>query len=224
MGAKIDVYLDCVSAYSYFAILYLLKNRKALAEHEVEIEFHPVFLGGINVGSGNKPPWTLPNKAKHGDFDIARAKKYFGCPKMKTPSSFPILSLLPQRSLSYAKHNLPTEKYEKAFLEFFVAMWEQDLDLSKPELLLEVLARVYSEAEAKEIVDAASKPNIKKMLNDTTQKALDMGAFGCPWYLVRNARDVEEPFFGSDRFHYMWEFLGLPWRDLEILSGQKAKI
>lgn len=119
---------------------------------------------------------------------------------MKTPSSFPILSLLPQRSLSYAKHNLPTEKYEKAFLEFFVAMWEQDLDLSKPELLLEVLARVYSEAEAKEIVDAASKPDIKKMLNDTTQKALDMGAFGCPWYLVRNARDVEEPFFGSDRF------------------------
>ncbi|KAK7556737.1 DSBA family oxidoreductase [Phyllosticta citricarpa] len=224
MGAKIDVYIDCVSAYSYFAILYLLKNRQALAEHEVEIEFHPVFLGGINAGSGNKPPWTLPNKAKYANFDMARAKAYFGCPKMKTPSSFPILSLLPQRALTYAKRNLPTEKVEKAFLEFFVAMWEQDLDLSKPELLLEVLSRVYSGPEAKEIVDATSNPEVKKLLNETTQKTLDMGAFGCPWYLVRNAQGAEEPFFGSDRFHYMWMFLGLPWRDIGIVSGQKAKI
>jgi glutathione S-transferase kappa 1 len=51
-------------------------------------------LGGINVGSGNKPPWSLPAKAKYFIFDGSRAKKYFGETKIQTPDFFPILSLL----------------------------------------------------------------------------------------------------------------------------------
>jgi len=43
---------------------------------------------------------------------------------------------------------------------------------------------------------------------------------------VRNTEGKEEPFFGSDRFHFMWEYLGLPWQDIEILppKGEKAKL
>lgn len=52
-----------------------------------------MFLGGINVGSGNKPPWTLPAKAAYGKFDGKRAQQYFGVP-IEVPSFFPILSLL----------------------------------------------------------------------------------------------------------------------------------
>lgn len=77
--------------------------------------FHPVFLGGINVGSGtftpvisyrtkpiahnlkgNKPPWTLPAKAAYSKFDSERACKYFGVPQIKTPDFFPILSIMVQ--------------------------------------------------------------------------------------------------------------------------------
>lgn len=39
MGGKIDAYLDCVSPYSYYALLYLQKNRKALASYGVEVEY-----------------------------------------------------------------------------------------------------------------------------------------------------------------------------------------
>ena len=71
---------------------------------------HPIFLGGVNVGSGkafniikssftyhlpgNKPPWTLPAKAAYGKFDGDRARKYHGVKEITTPSFFPILSLL----------------------------------------------------------------------------------------------------------------------------------
>lgn len=52
---------------------------------------------------------------------------------------------------------------------------------------------------------------------------LGKGAFGSPWFWVRNGEGKEEPFFGSDRFHFMWEYLGLPWQDIEILPpGAKA--
>jgi hypothetical protein len=54
-------------------------------------------------------------------------------------------------------------------------------------------------------------------LTANTKEALDKGAFGVPWFWVRNAEGKEEPFIGSDRFHFMWEFLGLPWQDIAIL-------
>lgn len=44
--------------------------------------------------SGNKPPWTLPAKAKYLKFDGDRAKKYFGAQDMSTPEFSPILSIL----------------------------------------------------------------------------------------------------------------------------------
>jgi 2-hydroxychromene-2-carboxylate isomerase len=39
---------------------------------------------------GNKPPWTLPAKAKYGEFDSDRAKKYHGLEEISTPPFFPL--------------------------------------------------------------------------------------------------------------------------------------
>lgn len=64
-----------------------------------------MFLGGINVASGNKPPWSLPAKAAYGVFDGDRAKKYFGATDIRTPDFFPILSIL-VRHLFYGLNSL----------------------------------------------------------------------------------------------------------------------
>lgn len=68
------------------------------------------------------------------------------------------------------------------------------------------------------------------------------GAFGCPWFWVTNREGKGEPFFGSDRyvaplldeafypigassrFHFMWEFLDLPWQDVKLLSKEEAVV
>lgn len=73
--------------------MYLRKNRELLKQYDVEVEFHPIFLGGINVGSGNKPPWSLPAKAKYGPYDLKRAVKWFGTKKLQSAPFFPILSV-----------------------------------------------------------------------------------------------------------------------------------
>lgn len=66
------------------------------------------------------------------------------------------------------------------------------------------------------------------MLTDETAMLVEKGAFGAPWWLVTNSEGVEEPFFGSDRFHFVYQFLGVPFRDMEILppggSGNGAKL
>lgn len=45
------------------------------------------------AGGGNTPPWKVPAKAVYSDFDTKNAKRYFGLPRLKKPSVFPILSL-----------------------------------------------------------------------------------------------------------------------------------
>ncbi|KAI9932251.1 hypothetical protein MW887_009762 [Aspergillus wentii] len=160
MPKKIECYLDCVSPYSYHAFTYLQKNAASLKALNVEIEYIPVFLGGINVGS---------------------------------------------------------ETLETAFLNCFETMWLGQLDLSKPENLVLALGKSLEKHQVEEILTAAADPQIKGLLAATTERVIkEQGAFGCPWFWVDNGEGVKEPFFGSDRFHYMWEFLGLPYEDLRL--------
>lgn len=140
----------------------------------------------------------MPAKAKYGVVEGRRAKNYFGVPNVKVPSFFPIMSLLPQRALIFIKAKHP-EQLAQTFLDYFVAMWEKGVDLSKPDLLTQVLSKRFSEAQVSEILENANSPQYKQALNDNTKAALDRGAFGCPWFWVKNLKGEEEPFFGSDR-------------------------
>jgi len=99
----------------------------------------------------------------------------------------------------YVKDKFPSEKYEAAFRELWVAMWEETNDLSKPDKMVEALSRHFAPEEVKDIMDSANSPVYKQKLLDNTQRALDKGAFGAPWFWVRNHKGKEEPFFGSDR-------------------------
>ena len=86
---------------------------------------------------------------------------------------------------------------------------------------------MFTKAQVAEIMQATKDPKIKEMLNANTQKVLDLGAFGAPWIWVRNAEGKEQPFFGSDRFHFVWQFLGVPFHDIQIVpkgQGEKAKL
>lgn len=84
-------------------------------------------------------------------------------------------------------------------MDIFHGMWEKGLDVSKPDLLTQVLNKQFKEDEIKQIMENANGA-YKQRLNDNTKEALDRGAFGCPWFWVRNSKGDEEPFFGSDRY------------------------
>lgn len=91
--------------------------------------------------------------------------------------------------------------------------------------MLTALLKVFDNEEAEEVIKAAQSPEIKQALNDTTKHAVeDLGAFGCPWFWVHDGKGNAEPFFGSDRFHYMWDYLDIPHRDLEVLGPVSGKL
>lgn len=92
------------------------------------------------------------------------------------------------------------QTFIQSFLDLFTEMWENGVDVSKPDLLAQVLSKRYTESQVQQIIEKANSPEYKQALNDNTKEALERGAFGCPWYWVRNSRGDEEPFFGSDRY------------------------
>lgn len=122
----------------------------------------------------------------------------------------------PQRALTHIKQTRGNPLFESAFLAIFHALWKEHRDLSKPENLVAALHRAFPGGDVEEIVAAAGSPKTKADLQATTERVVkDQGAFGCPWFWVRNGQ-TEEPFFGSDRFHYMWDFLAVPHADLAL--------
>ncbi|KAJ9155046.1 Thioredoxin-like protein [Pleurostoma richardsiae] len=243
MGGKIDCYIDLASFYSYLAFNELLRNYETLKAYGVEVEFHPVLLGGINAGSGNKPPWTLPAKAMYGTYDARRSCDRAGHPEIGFPEDLMSMShtILPLRALHYIKRHYPRDVFETAFYYFFDRFWTPPhQNLSQQPVFTQALAEVpsgfkgpgtgdasrpvFSREEVAKILQAASTQEAKDLLKKTTQQALDQGAFGAPWLWVTNAEGKGEPFFGSDRFHFIYNFLGLPYQDVALLppSGGKA--
>lgn len=99
----------------------------------------------------------------------------------------------------YVKEHYPAEKFESSFLELWVCLWREHRDISKPDQLANALLRHFSRKEVDCILAEAATSKYKQALKDKTKFLVDRGAFGAPWYLVRNSQGRTEPFFGSDR-------------------------
>ncbi|KAG4030277.1 hypothetical protein MFRU_012g00230 [Monilinia fructicola] len=226
MPGHIDCYLDCSSFYSYPALVHLRKNREILLSHDVTINFIPVFLGGINHGSGNKPPWTLPAKATYSKFDSARTISYHGLPNLQAAEFFPPVTLLPQRALCFIKSQYSREIFEETWQGIFDALWiPPQKNITMPERFREFLQGLgtFEAGQVDEILAKATEKEWKDRLLANTKDALEKGAFGAPWLWVRNGEGKEEPFFGSDRFHFIWRFLGVEFRDVEIVEFREGE-
>ena len=132
----------------------------------------------------------------------------------------------PQRALTHIKKSYPAPTLEAAFLACYDTMWNGQIDISKPEHLATALGKVFrSEQEVRDVIAAASSPQIKADLSAVTERAVkELGAYGCPWFWVTNGEGKSEPFFGSDRWHFMWQFLELPFEDLRLIPAAGSKL
>ncbi|KAI0845185.1 thioredoxin-like protein [Daldinia vernicosa] len=251
MGGHIDLYLDIASLYSYIALMQAIKTQDLLKQHSVELDIHPFFLGAVNAGSGNKPPWTLPAKAVYGVHDSQRSLRAVGLSNVSPPGDLMQVgrTIVPLRALLYVKTRYPAATYLATWRALFHAFWTLHRPPITPEALGETLEsipantnanaslasssppgkgrdgeRLFSAEEVADILQAEKSVEYKNALREATQRALDQGAFGAPWLWVTNATTGEsEPFFGSDRWSHVYAFLGLPYQDVELLPPGTAK-
>ena len=181
MTAPIHFYYDVASPYSYLSAHRLVEMD---AQADVEVHWRPILLGGIFRATGNTMPAAVPAKARYLLDDLARWALRDRIP-FHYSSSFPHNSLLAMRVLSAAQPDTLVE----LSMRLFRAAWVDDRNISEESVIHEVLGPDFEG-----LLMETQNPIVKDCLKQTTQEAIDNGAFGAPAFMVNNTL-----FWGNDR-------------------------
>lgn len=93
----------------------------------------------------------------------------------------------------------------KVALQLWRAFFQHNIDIGAAEgagirSALEDFPALSGE-QLQHYLELSQSPEVKENLRETTQKALDEGAFGAPWIVVSLPDGTNESFFGADRFY-----------------------
>ena len=189
MARTVEFLFDFVSPNAYLA-WYPLKQ--VVARTGAELKVTPVFLGGMHKLTGNAPPMIrdaeVKGKVEYGMLEMQRFITAHGFTRYRMHPQFPFNSVTLQRML------LAVEGEDRLRLvdALLPALWEQGVPVDNPAALGAVLAGAGFDPQA--LLAATQDAAIKQALMDSTQDAVDRGAFGIPTFFVGT-----EMFFGKER-------------------------
>ena len=164
-----------------------------LARTGARLVIEPVLLGGIFKATGNQSPFhafaNVKGKLDYERLEIARFVAAHGLTQFRMNPHFPVNSLLLMRAFVAAREAGQGDAFIEAGL---AGMWEEGLDLSKPDVLQARLDAAGLDGAA--LVARAAAPEIKVALAKATEAAVARGVFGLPTFFVG-----DEMFFGKER-------------------------
>ncbi|KAJ5090690.1 thioredoxin-like protein [Penicillium argentinense] len=204
---QITLYVDIVSPFAYIAF-HVLKNSPTFAK--CNINYVPIFLGGLMHECNNTPPINIKNKDKWMGLERMRWAKYFNVPMTeKLPEGFPPKTLAIQRALCTISQKWP-EKLPAVIEALYRSFWvDENPRIGDLEGFAPVLERVLGKQAAQETLSAMSQPEIKALLSANTNRSFKEGAFGLPWFQCTDASGKTEGFWGVDHLGVVADFLGL---------------
>ncbi len=193
MPKTVEFFYDFTSPTAYLA----WSRLPAIAQRTgATIIYRPMFLGGVMQTTGNRPPGTLPQKAKWMAADLQRWAKRFNTPYQPNPH-FPMMTLMVQRA---AQEWVNGPDFDRYLAAIFNAAWRDQKNIADKAVLAEILTEAsFSPAE---FFAAAENPANKEKLKATTDEAVARGVFGAPTFFIG-----DEMHFGQDRLDFVEEAL-----------------
>jgi len=187
------------------------------------VTYVPILLGGLMKMCDNRAPIEIRNKGKWIDVERLRWARQFDIPMSKQfPKGFPKPTLHLQRFLAALELTTETEAKPtdqkqrpetliKALDTLYAALWTEpnEADLPDPKVFGPILEKALGPDLVSECMTKMSTPAVKKHLSTNTDRALDEGAFGLPWFQCTNTSDAVEGFWGFDHLGQVVRFLGL---------------
>jgi len=190
MTKSVDFYFDVGSPTAYLAHNRL---KQLKLEYGCSVIYHPVLLGGLFKASGNSSPVTVPAKGRYMMMeDLPRFARLYNVP-LNTNPHFPINTLNLMRGAVSALN----EAYFDTYIDtIFNAIWVESRNMGDIDTVIEVLSDAGLDAKA--ILEATQKPEVKQELISNTEQAVEIGLFGAPTMFVDG-----EMFFGQDRLQFV---------------------
>lgn len=195
--AQLEFFFDFVSPYTYLASHQLRYDKRY---HQVDVVWTPMLLGGVFKAVGNRPPAELAPKGAYMLLDLQRLAHHYGVP-FSFPASFPINTLMPMRGAA-ALLRQKSPRYLAYCGAMFDAYWGRGEDISDPEVWAGIASSTG--VDPLELRKAIETPEVKEALKASTDRAVNIGAFGAPTFLADG-----EMFWGFDRMFLVDKHLGL---------------
>jgi len=195
MSKTVEFYFDLGSPATYLAYTQL---PKICAQTGSQLIYIPMLLGGVFKATGNASPATIPAKGRYMFQDLDRYAKRYNVP-LKFNPHFPINTLMLMRAVTGMQLRHP--KRFQAFIDcLFTALWVEGRSLDDPATVAAVLTQ--HGFDPNEVLALTADEEVKTVLKDNTETAVQRGVFGAPSMFIDN-----QLFFGQDRLDFVIEAL-----------------
>lgn len=192
---KIDYFYSLLSPFTYLAGM---KLEEIAARHGADIVYRPTDLFKVFNETGGLPvPKRHPFRQEYRLQELNRLPKMAGLPLNIQPKHWPVDATAASVAvISIVQAGGDGGAISHAFLR---ACWAEDRDISDRETIAAILSENgFDLAEVERGSEAASEE-----FAANTQRALDNGVFGAPFYVVDGER-----FWGQDRLAHLDWHLG----------------
>lgn len=187
----IDFYFEFASPYGYLASLEI---DKLAAKYGREVNWRPFMLGAAFKITNSAPNMTIPMKGAYLYRDVERCAKLMGVP-LTNPKISPMNSLAAMRAFYWLSDTDPAKAVALAKAVYH-EHWGEGRDLSLLEAVAETADSIGVDGAA--LFVATQDPVVKDRLKQETQKAIERGAFGSPFFFVD-----DEAYWGHDRLSHI---------------------
>ena len=195
---KLEFFFDCSSPWTYLAFV---EVEKLVTRHKLDLIWKPILVGGIfnTVNPSVYETRANPVKAKqqYSNKDMKDWSDIRGI-EINWPLIFPVNSVRAMRGAFYA---IDKEKISEYNSKVFFAYWKEGKDISKKEVLIEIILSLGFSTEA--FFNFIELDSTKELLKASTQELVDRGGFGSPTIFLNKTN----MFFGNDRLDLLEKIL-----------------
>ncbi len=186
-GKRIEFWYEFASTYSYLTAARIEQTAGAAG---IEVEWRPFLLAPIFQAQGwNDSPFNVyPVKGRYMWRDMERLAERYELP-FKRPTRFPRNGLTAARTALIAADEGWCPDWTRAV---YAANFAEDLDIGDPALLAGLLETL--DQDPGRVLAAADQVSNKQRLRTQTERAIELGIFGAPSFLVG-----DELYWGNDR-------------------------
>ena len=214
---QIHFYFDFISPYAWLAFQALPQTLKGISH---EVHYHPVVFGAMLKHHGQLGPAEILGKRDWTYRQVMWLAKQQGT-DLKMPAAHPFNSLALLRLAvaaagatgSTASSNMQGQPNRYVVETIFRHVWCEGLDAADPDRLATLQAHLFSQPSVS-FLDPQSA-EVKQLLQQQTQQAIDLGLFGVPSMVVDG-----QVFWGNDALPMLRAYLegdawfeSADWRD-----------
>lgn len=187
----IEFYFDLGSPYSFLGFH---RIQQISTQHQAEIIWKPMLLGGVFKATGNSSPMAVPAKARYSMVDLQRWAKLWNIPVQMNPY-FPINTLMLMRLITAVQLYQP-DSFQRVLTALFDAMFGHPRNLNDATELMNLALELGFEGA--QVQAWLEDEKVKFELKVITQEAIDRGVFGAPSWFVD-----DELYWGVDHLHFV---------------------